>query len=241
MPISVKKCIESWKIHMPQYEIKLWDSTKIKKLDNTYLREAYKCKKWAFASDYIRLYALYNEGGIYLDSDVYVRQSFDKFLSHDFFSAIEHCLSTKTRTCNIEAAVMGSVPGHPFIKECLNVFNDRKFILPNGSFDQYILPEIVASVAEKFQFKRIPNEQSLPYGMHIYGPDVIAHAYLESFSDKKCIAVHLCDGGWYKSDVKFHKRAYSLLRRFIHNPVITTYMLFWKHKFNNEIKNIKIS
>lgn len=241
LPESVIKCIESWKINLPDYTIKKWDATSIDLNQNQYLKEAYECGKWAFASDYIRLYALYYEGGIYLDSDVYVRKSFDSFLSNDFFSSIEHCLSIKQRTCNIEAAVMGAIPKHIFIKKCLERFDNRKFILPDGTLDQCILPEIIADVAEKdFKFIRTPEEQHLEFNMHLYSPDVIAHAYLEASSDKKCVAIHLCDGGWYKADIKLHRRLYSLVRRILRNPINTFYMLLWKYKFNNELEKIKV-
>lgn len=50
-----------------------------------YVREAFKQRKWAFVSDYIRFYALYKYGGIYLDSDVVVKKRLDSLLDADFF------------------------------------------------------------------------------------------------------------------------------------------------------------
>ena len=83
--------MESWRKVMPDYTIKHWS------LENfdlasapLYVQEAVKAKKWAFAADYIRMYALYKEGGIYLDSDVKVLKSFDPFLHHRFFSSMEY-------------------------------------------------------------------------------------------------------------------------------------------------------
>ncbi|MEN7470513.1 glycosyltransferase family 32 protein, partial [Providencia stuartii] len=74
-PQFVLDCIETWKQHLPDYEIMEWGNDCLETINNTYVNEAIKNKKWAFASDYIRLYALYNYGGIYLDSDVEVTQS----------------------------------------------------------------------------------------------------------------------------------------------------------------------
>ena len=67
-----------------------WDAKKFDITSNTFVSEACQAKKWAFAADYIRLHALFTEGGIYLDSDVMVTKRFDEFLQHDFFTAVEH-------------------------------------------------------------------------------------------------------------------------------------------------------
>ena len=65
----VKKCIASWQKYLPEYEIREWNNADILNCNNQYVQEAYKAKKWAFISDYFRLYALYNYGGIYFDTD----------------------------------------------------------------------------------------------------------------------------------------------------------------------------
>lgn len=90
-PAKIKKCMKTWKKVMPDYEWKLWN------LENfdlnsapAYVKEAVKARKWAFAADYIRMYALYTEGGFYLDSDVKVLKRFDEFRSYNFISSIEH-------------------------------------------------------------------------------------------------------------------------------------------------------
>ena len=224
---------------MPDYEIICWDEERIRNLDNKFMWEAFHCKKWAFAADYIRLYALYEYGGIYLDSDVFVRRSLDSLSSHRVFSGIEYCISSKNRTCNIEAAVIGSEPKHPFIRDCLDYFKQRRFIIGNKKFDQQILPEIIANIAErKYSFRRHPIQQNLREDIMIYSPETIAHAYLEHSSAKQCYAVHLCEGGWYKSQVSKLTRLKSLFRRIVKNPVKTLYMLYWKYKFSQELNHL---
>ena len=76
MPQIVNECMASWERHLPDYEFRLWDMDAIKDIDAVFLREALSVKKWAYAADYVRLYALYHEGGIYLDTDVMVYKSF---------------------------------------------------------------------------------------------------------------------------------------------------------------------
>lgn len=72
LPPSIKKCMDTWKKVMPDYEWKLWNTENFDVNSIPYVKEAYEKRKWAFAADYIRVYALYTEGGIYLDSDVKV-------------------------------------------------------------------------------------------------------------------------------------------------------------------------
>ena len=90
MPSEINECINSWKEVLPDYEIICWDEGKFDIKSVPFVNEAYAEKKWAFAADYIRVYALFNEGGIYLDSDVLVKKSFDAFLNNKLFTAVEY-------------------------------------------------------------------------------------------------------------------------------------------------------
>ena len=87
MPAELKRCIKSWKRKLPDYKIKKWDTHNFDIYSIPFVAEACKMRKWAFACDYIRVYALYTEGGIYLDSDVFVRNSLDFCLANRAFSA----------------------------------------------------------------------------------------------------------------------------------------------------------
>lgn len=90
-PEKIQMCMDSWKKIMPDYELKLWNTQNFD-VENSipYVKEAFANRKWAFVADYIRLYALYTEGGIYLDSDVKVLKRFDDFLHHSFFTSMEY-------------------------------------------------------------------------------------------------------------------------------------------------------
>ena len=89
MPAELKRCIKSWKRNLPDYRIKKWDTHNFDIYSIPFVAEACKMRKWAFACDYIRVYALYTEGGIYMDSDVFVRNSLDFCLANRAFSAVE--------------------------------------------------------------------------------------------------------------------------------------------------------
>ena len=78
---KIKFCINTWKKILPDYKFRKWSEKDLDKLgNNIYIKQAYSAKKYAFVSDVFRLYALYTEGGIYLDTDVEVRKSFNQFL-----------------------------------------------------------------------------------------------------------------------------------------------------------------
>ena len=128
-PEFVLKCIESWKKYCPDYEIIEWNNEKFEKIKNEYSQQAYENKKWAFVSDYIRLYALYNYGGVYLDTDSEITQNIDKFLSNEFFTGFE---VYKNKYSPITAAVMGAVPGSLIIEDLLDYYRTNSFITKNG-------------------------------------------------------------------------------------------------------------
>ncbi|MEY1579355.1 glycosyltransferase family 32 protein [Providencia manganoxydans] len=123
-PQFVLDCIDTWKKHLPDYRIIEWNNDSLEKMDNPYLKEAIENKKWAFASDYIRLFALYHHGGIYFDTDVEVTNSFDPLLSLAFFSGYEiyngKCLP-------ITSATMGASKGSDIIKGLLDDYDNVHF------------------------------------------------------------------------------------------------------------------
>lgn len=129
----VKQCIESWKKYLPDYEIREWNDKDLKKCKNAYVQEAYKAKKWAFITDYFRLYALYDYGGIYFDSDNEVFKSFDEFLGLNFFSGYENY---KGKVFPF-TAVIGAQKGNKIVKDLLDEYKDLHFIKTNGEFDLY--------------------------------------------------------------------------------------------------------
>jgi hypothetical protein len=185
LPKRLSDCIKTWKLLMPDYELKRWDESNSKIDSIVFLKEAYSAKKWAFVTDYIRLVALYNEGGIYLDTDVIVNRCFDDFLENDFFSAVEYhpgiidrektfwllnkdgTLKDESTGCpgiGILAAIMGSIPRHKFIKDCMDYYNSRHFILSDGSFDMKVNPAIYAELAVKYGFRYKNELQKITHG-----------------------------------------------------------------------------
>ena len=222
LPEQAQKCIRSWSKWMPDYEIRKWTLNDFDVNSVKLTKDALEEKKWAFLTDYVRQYALYHVGGIYLDSDVMLYGNLeplikngDRFVSgHEnritpkYKVMMESCLDTDYNRISkslyvpgmaIQAALLISEKGHPLTKECMDFYDttDLKTILDN----YYVAPAIVASRAEKYGYKYIDKEQFLGEGIHIYPSTIISNFDQKS---KKSLAVHWCAGSWVK---------YSLLGR----------------------------
>lgn len=124
----ILNCIESWKKYCPDYEIIEWNENSLDVNATLYTKQAYEAKKWAFVSDYARLYALYHEGGVYFDTDVEVLKPIDEFLKNVSFTGFEVKDSPIT-------AVMGAHPGDRMIKTLLDYYNTAEFINSDGSLN----------------------------------------------------------------------------------------------------------
>lgn len=138
-PELIQRCLMSWKEKLPGYQVKLWDRESFDVYTVPWVAEATARRKFAFAADYIRLHALYHYGGIYLDADVEVLRDLSDFLDTDSFIGFES-------SGDIEAAVIGAVPGKSWVGKCLEHYRDRHFVLPDGSLDQQPLPMIIGGI-----------------------------------------------------------------------------------------------
>lgn len=209
-PLLVNKCIQSWRKKMPDYEFMLWDSHRINVKSNMWLMQAYENKKYAFAADYIRFYALYNYGGIYLDADVEVLRPFDLLLDNDTIIGEE-------ASGDIEAAVIGVEKNSTWIKECLDYYADRPFVKADGSFDMKPVPLLVGKVLEKHpRIKIYPYTYFSPKNYNMHRIDITSETY----------CIHHFDGKWvkkgriYKVKNFLHRVIYLLFGRVIHNRIV---------------------
>jgi len=232
-PKEIQECLESWKKNLPDFTFKKWDTTRFDIDSVAYVSEAFGERKWAFASDYIRLFALYTEGGIYLDIDVFVIKRFDDFLRHRFFSAIE-CYPGLNDELQIQAAVMGSEKGHPFVRDCMSYYENSSFINTDGTYNELISPILYSKVAENYGFKYENQSQRLQEDIMLYSIQEIAP--LPDFVSKNTKMVHCCAGSW-----RWEKK--SAVARIIHTAKDTVVRLLviiglkktwnWKKSFKN--------
>lgn len=209
-PELVRNCIDSWKESMPDWEYVLWDYDKIKDIDSVWLKECLEAKKWAFATDFVRLWAVYHEGGVYLDSDVLVFQSFDRFLKDRMFigrESVEYHTFDDGVQVYLTSHCFGAEAGHPFLKLNLAYYQDRHFQacsspeIPNLlRYDMLMMPFIQSRLAEPLGYDPVPlasDRQSLPEGIEIYPPYFFC--WNPKFPDvylSERFAQHIGQGSW---------------------------------------------
>ena len=146
LPPLEQKCVDSWKRVCPDYEIIRWDESNYDISCNQYMMEAYQEKKWGFVPDYARLDVVYRYGGIYLDTDVEVLRPLDDLLKLDGFAGFE------SKWLIALGLGFGARPGHPMIREFARSYENRHFILENGTLDMTASPLIQTELLKQQGF-----------------------------------------------------------------------------------------
>lgn len=136
IPDEMRRFLDQWKKLLPDYQFILWDFNRFPKESSAWVSEAFERKKYAFAADYIRLYALYHMGGIYLDLDVELLRPFDPLLNQKRILGFEQEKS-------IEGGILGAEPGAKWVWLCLQHYNQRRFVDSQGQCDTLPLPQIL--------------------------------------------------------------------------------------------------
>lgn len=132
LPELAERCIASWHEHMPDWEYKRWDETNFDIASAPlYVRQAYEAKKYAFVSDYVRLWALEQFGGLYMDVDFMVYRPFDDLMER--YSAFAGYEGSKRQP--VMMGVIASEPHGAWVTDMLGTYEDRVFIKEDGSLD----------------------------------------------------------------------------------------------------------
>ena len=186
-PPLVTLCIETWKKHLPDYEIKLWNEKNIP--DNIpYVNKMLQEKKYAFASDYIRYYALYQEGGIYLDTDMEVIKSFDYLLNQDCFLGYE-----KKGLVNAASGVVGGVSNFHFFRLVMDAIVNNY----EKTQQEETIPRIVTSLIKKENIENIKIydiEYFYPYNPYDFSRNVPILMYKDI--TENTYAIHHWNADW---------------------------------------------
>ena len=130
MPQLAKDCIASWHKYMPDWEYKLWNEDNFDVNKIPYTAEAYAAKRFAFVTDYVRLYALQTEGGVYMDTDVEILKPLDDLLHLKAFTGYEGSKHKPPVT-----GLMASEAGGEWVGEQLECYNGIHFAQIDGAFD----------------------------------------------------------------------------------------------------------
>ena len=197
-PESIQQCIDSWSEIMPDYEIRCWGPDSFDFDSIPFVKEAKEKRKWAFMADYVRLYALYTEGGIYLDSDVMAFKKFDDFLHERFFIGSECGDIKKPDVMSIDGAIFGSEAGHPFLKKCMDYYKTLHFINPDGTLNNTPQPIVLSKLAESLGYEHKNLYHQLSDGIAVYPTSKFTHICDPEYNDKlkDLYAVHLLNHSW---------------------------------------------
>ena len=197
LPTLAEKCIESWKKYCPDYTIKKWSEDNFDIEICPYVKEAYTEKKWAFVSDFVRLYALYNEGGIYMDTDVELIKPLNTFLNHEGFSGFENGI-------NVPTGIMGCEKGNTVIKMLLDEYYGRHFVLKDGTIDLTTNVTVITDAFLKLGLKQDNSYQELN-GFALYPKSVFCpidqQTGVLTISDDTT-AIHHFDGSWRDDETR---------------------------------------
>ena len=230
LPELAKKCIASWKIYCPDYEIKEWNESNFDLNCCDYVREAYESKKWAFVSDVARLHALVTEGGIYMDTDVEVIKPLNTLLQYSAVFGFESITS-------IQTGLMACEKDNPMFKEFLDEYKTAHFILPDGTLDKTTNVIRITNTCLKYGF--VPNNKK----QTINTVTVLPKDYLcpkDLYTRKiditeNTLVIHHFDGSWQSDEERLNgKWRRDIYRKF---PII--YAVVKKIKLYRACKAIR--
>ena len=199
-PKNIQRCMKTWTKHLQDYQIIEWNEQNFDIQENKYVEQAYQAKKWAFVSDYIRAKAVYEMGGIYMDTDVLVLDNLHDLLGNRAFVGFENKENPFT-------AVFGAEKGHPLIKDMLSYYDDRDFTFDKQ--DQLAgVNTVSVSDILKNKYGAQPNnkEQQLQTGIHVYPDGVLCNPSAQSKT------IHVFTGTWMEGAKPLKRKIVTALK-----------------------------
>lgn len=205
----IKRCIESWQRFCPDYEIKEWgENTFDLASAPVYVREAYEAKKWAFVTDYVRLWAMHEYGGVYMDTDVEIVRPIDEFLCHRGFTGFEDDVHMVT-------GIMAAEKELPLMKSLLSYYDTRHFVLEDGSFDMTTNTVSITNALKSMGF--VPNgHMQVNDGFAIYPSDFFCpldDATGKLSKTKNTAAIHWFNKSWLTEKVRLRSKITRVFHR----------------------------
>lgn len=210
IPQDLQIYMSSWNKFLPDYEFIHWNFDRFPKSKSKWVSDAFDNKKYAFAADYIRLYALYHYGGIYLDMDVEVLKPYGDMLSLQTMIGYENSKSE-----GLEVAAFGVEKNSPWVKMCLDHYDQRAFVNPDGSFNDQPLPGVIKYLLLENGYELIPvttideagkfNGKYIPvFPMEFFSPK--NHVTGTINKTKQTYTIHHFAGSWEPLWQQYEKR-----------------------------------
>lgn len=195
-PELALKCIKSWKKYCKGYQIIEWNEDNFDiSMAPLYVRQAYEAKKWAFVTDYVRLYAMTKFGGIYMDTDVEVVKPLDRFLKHEAFSGFESETSIPT-------GIMACRKGFLLFERFLSYYDDAQFFNEDGTVNYTTNVDIMTDICLKYGLVQNNQYQEIK-GFALYPKDVFCPVEWGTGRLKRTentVTIHWFSGSWKSSE-----------------------------------------
>jgi len=185
-PRKLQRCIDTWKTFCPDYEVKRWDESNYDIGKTAFTKSAYETKKWGFVPDYARLDIVYNEGGMYFDTDVELRRSPEVLRYNEGF------IGTEITGCVNAGSGLGAVEKNQALRELMDMYEEMSGYQPETAMGRDTVYFYNKGYIVSDHLQVVDDITILPY-------NILAHkAYEtgESFEDSASVSVHLFDGSW---------------------------------------------
>lgn len=218
LPDSALKCIISWKKYFPDYKIIEWNEDNFDVNIIAYTKDAYEAKKYAFVSDFVRFWVLYNYGGLYFDTDVEVIKEFDDVINEGPFFGIEIDGSLEMNKMPVvnPGLCLGAPKGMEFYKLILDEFRKLNFYMEDGSRNWYSMIPLVSEKLADLGMR--PNNDIQKVGDFVLYPSEYFNP-LDSATGKLTLtentrSVHWYMASWQKQS-QIVKKSKQYIRRFL--------------------------
>lgn len=196
IPKNLQKCMKSWEEKLPGWEFRLWDKARFDINSVDWVYQAFEAKKYAFAADYIRQYAVYTYGGFYMDMDIEVVKNLDHLLERRYVIGAE-------TDYGIEAGVFGAEKGSPIIKACLDWYEGRAFVNDDGSLNMRGCPLVMMeAISNQFEVRISPDYLDDEHLVCLLPRDFLTAKSSETgvvTKTENTITVHHFAGSWLKT------------------------------------------
>lgn len=193
LPSHLQQYVDGWKRLCPDYDIIEWNESNYDVSKNKYMEEAYYAKKWGFVPDYARLDIIYQNGGIYLDTDVELVKRPDVFLNDAAFFGFYG---------NDVIALglgFGAVKGHSLIKSLRDYYDDKSFVNNDGTYNMSPCNFYNHPVLKEYGFL-LENKLQKVGDVVLYPSDVLLQDGLPL--TENTIAHHHSEASWLSPDMK---------------------------------------
>lgn len=222
---TVKKCLKTWHKHLPDYEFCFWNEQTCatyaeehhipNPMEHPFVQSAYKAQKYAFVADYVRFWALYHIGGIYLDTDMYVLRSFSPLLHAQFFCGWETATEDAAGQCapaatgsTVSCGALGACALGACARDILNRYDELLF--DEAHIAEYVIPRIITPI-----IRQHPEVTIYPYDYFYPFPfNRRTDSRFLQYATNDTYAIHLWDISWISLKEKFVHNIVEIIKRF---------------------------